>query len=104
MLGPFALLVAWASVGSDGFAELVAKAYAKLKERDPGKAERIRRGAIAVTRTLNRGLERLPERWTRGLYLPDFETDGYVPERLMVDPFEDLAAEVQAAKRAESGA
>ena len=100
LLIPLAGLITWASVGSEGVAELVVRWYERLEAREPAKAERIRLRAAAVTGVLNHGLERLPESWTRGLYLPDFETDGYVPEKLKVDPFEDLAAEVQAAKRA----
>ena len=88
----------------DGCVELVVKWFDRLKARDPDKAERIRKRAAGVSNALNRGLERLPENWTRGLYLPDFETDGYVPEKLKVDPFEDLAAKVHSAKRSGEGA
>lgn len=99
LLIPLALLICWASVGNEGCVELVIQWHARLKARDPAKAERIRARAAAVTRGLNRGLERLPQSWTQGLYLPDFETDGYVPEKLKVDPFEELAARVHSAKR-----
>ena len=104
LLIPLAGLITWASVGSDGCVELVEKWYERLRARDPAKAERIRLRAAAVTRTLNHGLERLPESWTRALYLPDFETDGYVPEKLKVDPFEELAVKVHSAKRTGEGA
>ncbi len=99
LLVPLALIIAWASIGSDGLVELVVKWYTKLKARDPDKAETIRARAAAVSRLLNRGIEKLPEDWTRGVYLPDFETDGYVPEKAMVDPFEEFAAQVRAGKR-----
>ncbi|MCB1327955.1 MAG: hypothetical protein KDK28_00120 [Maritimibacter sp.] len=100
LLVPLAALITWASVGNEGCVELVVTWFNRLKARDAAKAERIRGRAAAVTRGLNRGLERLPQSWTQGLYLPDFETDGYVPEKLKVDPFEELAARVHSAKRA----
>lgn len=100
LLIPLAALITWASVGNEGCVELTAAWFNRLKARDAAKAERIRARAAAVTRGLNRGLERLPQSWTQGLYLPDFETDGYVPEKLKVDPFEELAARVHSAKRA----
>ena len=100
LLIPLAALITWASVGNEGCVELVISWFERLKARDAAKAERIRARAAAVTRGLNRGLERLPQSWTQGLYLPDFETDGYVPEKLKVDPFEELAARVHSAKRA----
>ncbi len=103
LLIPLAAAITWASVGSDGCVELVVKWFDRLKARDPDKAERIRLRAAAVSRALNHGIERLPESWTQGLYLPDFETDGYVPEKLKVDPFEDLAAKVHSAKRTGEG-
>jgi len=103
LLIPLAALITWASVGSEGCAELIARWHERLKARDPDKAERIRLRAAAVSRGLNHGIERLPARWTQGLYLPDFETDGYVPEKLKVDPFEELAAQVHSAKRSGSG-
>lgn len=100
LLVPLAAFITWASVGNDGCVELVVVWYDRLKARDADKAERIRLRAAAVSRGLNHGIERLPQRWTHGLYLPDFETDGYVPEKLKVDPFEELAARVHSAKRA----
>ncbi len=103
LLIPLALLITWASVGSEGFAELVVRAHARLKARDPDKAERLRLRAAAASRALTRGLERLPERWVGGIYLPDFEPPGYVPDKLKVDPFEELAAKVHSAKRAGGG-
>lgn len=100
LLIPLAALITWASVGNDGCAELVVAWHGRLKARDPDKAERIRLRAAATSRLLSRGLERLPKRWTQGLYLPDFEPEGYVPETLKVDPFEELAAQIHSAKRA----
>lgn len=100
LLIPLAALITWASVGNEGCAELVVAWHGRLKARDPDKAERIRLRAAAASRALGRGLDRLPERWTQGLYLPDFEPEGYVPDTLKVDPFEELAARVHSAKRA----
>lgn len=100
LLIPLAALITWASVGNEGCTELVVAWHGRLKARDPDKAERIRLRAAAASRALGRGLDRLPERWTQGLYLPDFEPEGYVPDTLKVDPFEELAARVHSAKRA----
>lgn len=100
LLVPLALVITWASVGSEGCAELTVRWHARLKARDPDKAERIRLRAAATSRAVARALDRLPERWTQGLYLPDFEPEGYVPEKLKVDPFEELAVRIHSEKRA----
>jgi hypothetical protein len=102
LLIPLGLLILWSSVGSSGMRELVILWHRRLKLRDPDKAERVRLRAAGVTRALNHGLERLPQSWTRGRFLPDFETEGYVPENLKVDSFEELAARVHSAKRMET--
>ncbi len=103
LLVPLGLLILWSSVGSSGCRELIVLWHRRLKARDPDKAERIRLRAKAVSRALGRGLDRLPKRWTQGIYLPDFEPEGYVPEKLKVDPFEDFAAKVYSAKHAGDG-
>ncbi|PIE08860.1 MAG: hypothetical protein CSA74_00230 [Rhodobacterales bacterium] len=93
------VVAVWALVGPDAIEEMVVKWYDRLKARNPEKAEEVRLRAASVSRFLNEWIEKLPDEWTQGLYLPDFEPDGYVSEKAMVDPFEELAAQVQAAKR-----
>lgn len=101
LLLPLAALITWASVGSQGVRELVVMWHGRLKARDPVKAERIRRAAAATSRGISRFVARLPGEWKRGFELPDFEPPDHVPEKMRVDPFENLAARVHAAKQAD---
>jgi hypothetical protein len=94
-----AAVVAYFTLGPDRVAELVVAWHDRLAQRDPDKAEVIRRRAARVSRVLAALIERLPERWTAGLYLPDFEPAEAMPAKLQDDPFAKLAAEARATER-----
>lgn len=84
-------LVTYFSVGPDRVAEWVTGRYRRLRERDPEAAENIRRRAARASKWLSAVVGKLPESWTAGLYLPDFEEAPEPPERLQADPFDRLA-------------
>ena len=84
-------LVLFFSFGPDRVQNWVINRYRRLRERDADAAERIRRRAAGAIKRLSAIVEKLPERWTTGLYLPDFEEPAELPENLKSDPFERLA-------------
>jgi len=84
-------LVLFFSFGPERVQNLVINRYRRLRERDADAAERIRRRAAGASKRLSAIVERLPERWTTGLYLPDFEEPAELPEKWKSDPFEQLA-------------
>lgn len=84
-------LVLYFSFGPDQVQDWVISRYRSLRKRDPAAAERIRRRAAEASRRLSAIVEKLPERWTTGLYLPDFEEPAEPPEKFKSDPFERLA-------------
>ncbi|MFA3916243.1 hypothetical protein [Ruegeria hyattellae] len=83
--------VLYFSFGPDRAQDWVRNRYLGLRERDPDGAERIRRRAAVASKKLSEIVEKLPERWTAGLYLPDFEEPEELPEKFKTDPFERLA-------------
>ncbi|MDA5092770.1 RDD family protein [Aliiroseovarius sp. KMU-50] len=94
MLALFTLMVAaiiYLSVGPATVDAFVAKRFYKLRDRDPGRAEELRQRAIRTVRFLDKIVTRLPERWTDGLYLPDFEDGAPKPEKMQSDPFDRLS-------------
>ncbi len=84
-------LVLFFSFGPDRVQNWVIYRYHRLRERDAEAAERIRQRAAAASKRLSAIVEKLPERWTAGLYLPDFEEPTELPEHWETDPFERLA-------------
>lgn len=86
-------LAAYRLLGSDRASKLGWAWYARARQRDPEKAETIRRRAAYLSTCASGLLDRLPSRWTAGLYLPDFEEPRPLPEKMNTDPFDRLAAE-----------
>ncbi len=83
-------VIVYLSVGPEQVERFAARRFEKLRARDPERAERLRQRAIRVVGVLNKVIDRLPERWTSGLYLPDFDGTAEQPEKLQSDPFERL--------------
>ncbi|SEN80890.1 hypothetical protein SAMN04488077_1327 [Roseovarius tolerans] len=83
-------VVLYFSFGPDQVQNWVISRYRRLAARDPDAAERIRRRAAAASQRLSAVIEKLPERWTAGLYLPDFEEPADLPEKWNSDPFDRL--------------
>lgn len=84
-------LVLYFSFGPDRAQEWACNRYQGLRERDPDGADRLRRRAAVASKKLSEIVEKLPESWTTGLYLPDFEEPEELPEVFNTDPFERLA-------------
>lgn len=88
-----------ATVGSARIGRGMRRAYRWLDRRNPERAERLRARADRAALRLDRLLDRLPERWTAGLYLPDFSREALMPETCpdRPDPFDRIAAETRKA-------
>ncbi len=91
------VLIVYLTLGPDRVTELVVGRWQKLRRDRPELAERLRRRANRMTLRLHAVLNRLPDKWTEGLYLPDFSDPA--PDAKSVnsvdDPFEKLAKEAQ---------
>lgn len=87
--------IVYLSLGPDRVNELGVSAFERLKNRRPETAEAVRLWAVSVSKRLASVVRILPDRWTDGLYLPDFEAETKVHEKMQVDPFEKLAAQVR---------
>lgn len=104
VLSVLAAVITWLTLGPDESAERIVAWHARLAERDPEKAETIRRRAARVSRAITRAVDRLPDHWTTGFVLPDFEPAQDAPEKLQDDPFARLAAEVRSGESVGSSA
>lgn len=89
------LVTTFFALGPDRVSDLVVGAYHWLDKRDSSRAEALRLTAKSLSRRIERWAGYLPERWTGGLYLPDFEPDGIDTSKLRNDPFERIAQEAQ---------
>ena len=83
-------LIAYFSIGPDRVAQMIAAWFTRLKTRDPDRAEVLRSRAAKLSTLLGAVVDRLPERWTQGLYLPDFEEPSEQPPEMHDDPFDRL--------------
>lgn len=98
LFGVAIIAITYFSLGPERCAELVAAWFEKLKARDPEKAEQLRQRAIRMSQWASKTLALLPERWTAGLYLPDFQPGGEMPEKMKSDPFDRLVAQSQSSE------
>lgn len=90
LLTVITLLVCYWTLGHERAVELTAQTMEWLEARSPAVASRLRQGAQRFGKAVFALVARLPERWTEGLYLPDFEPHSEPPEKMRVDPFERL--------------
>lgn len=88
----FLSLATWTLLGPDRIRAIVTDYYTRLREEDEARAEALRQRAAATSSWFGNLLATLPESWTRGLYLPDFEPEEAPHEKLSEDPFERLPA------------
>ncbi|MEP1934463.1 MAG: hypothetical protein ABJI96_05960 [Paracoccaceae bacterium] len=86
-------LIIYFSLGPDRVCEMVAAWHTRLRCRDLDRAEDIRRRAAFWSKHISAIVSRLPEKWTAGLYLPDFEETSERPEKMKTDPFDRLATQ-----------
>jgi len=95
LLGLIILLISYLTLGHDRASELVSSWHGWLARRDPQGAETIRSRAERVSTRLSTWAQYLPDRWTSGLYLPDFSPPDETEEKLADDPFNRLVADPQ---------
>ena len=91
------VIAAFAVLGSERMAEGFIRFYVWLDARNPARAERIRDRADRLAMRLDALLDRLPERWTEGLYMPDFSRASLMGDGLddLPDPFDRIAVEAR---------
>jgi hypothetical protein len=85
-------LIVHLTLGPDRVAELLTPVREKLAARYPEKAAALRRRAQAGADRVEGWIEKLPERWRDGIYLPDLgrSDSAGVPEAMKADPFDRL--------------
>jgi len=94
-LGLILILISYLTLGHDRSSELIANWYIWLARRNPQGAERLRLSAARVSARLSAWAGYLPDRWTSGLYLPEFSHPDEASDKLSGDPFERLAVDTQ---------
>lgn len=85
-----ALVIPYLTIGHDRSMEIAARGYDLLCRLSPRLAEHLRDWAASRTASLEHWLSCLPERWTAGLYLPDFGSEASPPDKVQMDPFDRL--------------
>ena len=92
--------VLWLTLGAERSARWIGAGFARYERRRPAQAARLLAGLQRLSRRAEAALARLPESWTRGLYLPDFDPgiaggpDKLARDKLARDPFDRLAEEL----------
>ncbi len=97
---PLALLavaVLVVAMGSDRVAAALTRVYHWRHARNPDRAERFRARIDRLATGMDAVLDRLPERWTTGLYMPDFSREALLDDldEGRPDPFDRIAAEMR---------
>lgn len=90
LLATVLLAISYLSLGHDRSAEIAAAGYRSWERRDPDSAENARTRAARWSARLSRLIERLPDSWTRGLHVPDFEKTDPEEDPFQGDPFDRL--------------
>ncbi len=85
------------ALGSDGVANLLTRVFHWKNARHPDRAERFRARVDRVATVMDAALDRLPERWTTGLYMPDFSREALLQDmdEGRPDPFDRIATEAR---------
>lgn len=85
------------AMGTDRMAGGLTRIYHWQNARNPGRAERFRARVDQLATGMDAALDRLPERWTVGLYMPDFSREALLEnlEDDRPDPFDRIAAETR---------
>lgn len=90
LLSTVLLAITYLSLGHDRSAEIAAAGYRNWERRDPDSAEIARTRAARWSARLSRLIERLPDSWTQGLHVPDFEKTDPEEDPFQGDPFDRL--------------
>jgi hypothetical protein len=85
-------IVCTVALGSDGVANALARLFRWRNARHPDRAERMRARIDGFAMRMDALLDRLPEGWTTGLYMPDFSREALMPDAQAdaPDPFDRL--------------
>jgi hypothetical protein len=91
------VLVLFIFVGWDRMMAGLVGVYHLLEARWPSSAERYRAALDRMALRMDGLLDRLPERWSEGVYMPDFSRENLVPGAGAdwPEPFDRIAAQVR---------
>ncbi|MEB8387327.1 hypothetical protein OO012_08815 [Rhodobacteraceae bacterium KMM 6894] len=94
-----AVLAGLAALGSERIGARMLRVFLWLDARNPARAERLRLRADGLAMRIDALLDRLPDRWTEGLYMPDLSRAALIPQELgdRPDPFDRIAAQARQA-------
>ncbi|NDW45121.1 hypothetical protein [Ruegeria sp. PrR005] len=84
------LAISYFTLGHDRSVEIGLQGFGLLSRFSPRHAEYLKDWAARQTTAMERWLSYLPESWVSGLYLPDFEAETGMPEKMQMDPFDRL--------------
>ena len=88
-----------AALGSERIGAWMLRIFLWLDARSPARAEQLRLRADRLAIRIDALLDRLPDRWTEGLYMPDLSRAALIPQDLneRPDPFDRIAAQARQA-------
>ena len=89
------LTFAYFAMGPDRAAEITGAGYRWLQKREPERAEKVRAAAESMSEKMSGWISRMPERWSRGVHVPDFSKDKGRNEEVIEDRFDRLAREAR---------
>jgi hypothetical protein len=91
------VLAGLAALGSEWLGARALGAFLWLDARNPARAERLRLRADGLAMRIDALLDRLPDRWTEGLYMPDLSRAALIPQDMSdrPDPFDRIAAQAR---------
>lgn len=91
------VLIVCAMGAGERIGDVMIRGYLWLDARNPDRAERLRQRADRAAMRIDALLDRLPDRWTEGLYMPDLSRAALIPQEFddRPDPFDRIAAEAQ---------
>ena len=89
------VLIACATLGSDWIGRSVSWVFLRVQKRSPARAERLLDRADAMALRFDVVLDRLPERWSEGMYLPDLShlRQAVSEQNDRADPFDRITSE-----------
>jgi hypothetical protein len=92
LLAVWIVLGVYVAFGPERVHRFAMRRFGRFRARHPERAETLRLRAQSIVRRVEKLVERLPESWRDGLYLPQFDDPAAEPahEKMRHDPFDRL--------------